>query len=107
MAQREDCGDVNCPCMLTVVSRLHHFLARVKCMSWYFSGANFRPFFSAHASDIPCCTSNFLQFSSVVLDQVSMFLSSKNPSADVEGVYSIGRGVLTKNRKRIGDRDEP
>lgn len=36
-----------------------------------------------------------------------MLVSPTNPTAVVEEVCSFGKSVLTKNRKSIGDRDDP
>lgn len=105
--RRDDCGDVKCPWIVMVAVRSCRFLAREKCINWYFSGANLTPCFLAQSSQIRCCSSSFLQFSSVELAQVSMLVSSTKPTAIEFGVCSIGRSVLTKNRKSMGEREEP
>lgn len=43
----------------------------------------------------------------MVFGHVSVFVSSTNPKAAVDLLCSIGRSVPTKNRKRMGDNDDP
>ena len=51
--------------------------------------------------------SSFWQFSSVELDHVSIVVSSTNQIVDELSDESVGRSVLAKKRKRIGEREEP
>ena len=103
-SQREDYGDVKCPGILMVAFRLCLFPACVKFINWYFSGANFTPCFFAHSLHMLCFSSNIWQLSSVELDHVSILVSSTNPTADLEEVWSNGKRVLTKTRNKIRDR---
>ena len=79
----------------------------MKWINWYFSGANFTPCVFAQSSHFLCRVVRVLQFSSVDLDHVRMFVSSTKPPAEDLGVCRIGSRVPTKNKNRIGDSVEP
>ena len=80
---------------------------RVKCISWYFSGANVAPCVRAQAMHFSFALSRIRQFASVDLLNVVMLVSSTKPIAVVAPTLSCGRRVEAKKRKRIGDRVEP
>jgi hypothetical protein len=80
---------------------------RVKCISWYFSGANVAPCVRAQAMHFSFALSRTRQFASVDLLNVSMLVSSTKPIAVVAPVLSCGRRVEAKKRKRSGDSVEP
>ena len=93
--------------MRTVACMLDFLGRRVKCISWYFSGANVEPCVRAQAMHFSFALSRTRQFASVDLLKVSMLVSSTKPIAVVAPVLSCSRRVEVKKRKRISDRVEP
>src|SRR5438477_8430298 len=58
-------------------------LFRVKCMSWYLSGAKVAPCLLAHAAHLSWAIVRRSQFSAAVFPQVTRFVSSTKPNASV------------------------
>lgn len=93
--------------MFTLASMLNLLRLLVKWVSTYLSGAKNDPWVLAHRAHSSCALSRALQFSSVVLLKVTMFVSSTKPRVEVAPPPTMVRSSAAKYRKRIGDRDDP
>src|SRR2546423_14558299 len=80
---------------------------RVKWMSLYLSGANWTPCRLAQAIHTSCALASLRQVSSLDFPPVRMFVSSTNPQEEEPGFSIASRRAPSKNRKKIGGRDEP
>lgn len=76
-------------------------------MRWYLSGEKADPWVAAHFLQVLFAPSSTLQFYSVDLLKVRIFVSSTNPRGKIFPLLSSVRRLEAKKRYRIGDSEEP
>jgi len=84
----------------------HHCL--VKCISWYFSGANAVLYWFAHAVQQLWAAFSCWQFFVAESPQIIRFvLSTKpNPNVPLSGLWNFSKSSDIKKRNRIGDKGD-
>ena len=97
------------PSRTGVAFRLNLFLARVRCRTSYFSGANFAPWVSAHCTQLRWISLSVSQLRSVERPYVSILTSSTNPTADTRNssLFVASSRSAMKKRNSIGDSGDP